>query len=142
MEKFNRKFGSLMILLLANAIFFALYFKFFKGEAIYLYTDIGSDSVASSLPIINMLQRLTGAGDLSGYSVTAGLGSSTFASLIKYLNPIKLPLLFFTGETLPLGLITELLIQINVISLFSWAFFRRLLRHGTAALYAALCWTF
>ncbi len=142
MEKINRRFGGIIVLLLANAVFFVLYLRFFTGEAVYLYTDIGSDSVNSSYPIIAMVQRLFGSRDFSGFSLTAGLGSSTVTYLLKYLNPVKLPLLFFTGERLPLGLIVEILIQTNVIALFSWLFFRRLLDHGTAALFAALAWTF
>ena len=142
MEKINRRFGPVIILILGNAVFFALYRRFFTGDAVYLYTDIGSDSVTSSLPILSMLQRLFAARDLSGYSLSAGLGSSTAALLLKYLNPMKLPLLFFSGSSLPLGLMVEMLIQTNVIAIFSWFFFRRLLRHGTAALYASLAWTF
>lgn len=142
MEKFNRKFGGIVILILANAVFALLYLRFLTGDAVYLYTDIGSDSVTSGYPVIVMLQRLFSSGDFSGYSLTAGLGSSTLVPLIKYLNPIRLPLLFFTGERLPYGLIIELLIQTNVIALFSFVFFRRLLNHGTAALFASLAWTF
>ncbi len=142
MERFNRKFGGIVILLLANAVFFALYFRFFTGEAVYLYTDIGSDSINSSLPIISMLQRLFAARDFSGFSLNSGIGAPTLVSALKYLNPIKTPLLFFTGDRLPLGLMVELLIQTNVIAFFSWFFFRRLLSHGGAALFASLAWTF
>ena len=142
MEKFNRKFGGIVILILANAVFFALYYRFFTGDAVYLYTDIGSDSTNSSLPIISMLQRLVELSDYSGYSLNAGLGSSTLPWLLKYLNPMKLPLLLFGGSRLPIGIIVELLIQTNVTALFSWLFMRRLLGHGTAALFASLAWTF
>ena len=142
MEKVNRKFGGIIILLLANAVFAALYWRFLTGDAVYLYTDIGSDGVNSSYPIIAMLQRLLASHDFSGFSLTNGLGASTFGYLLKYLNPVKLPLLFFTENRLPAGLTWELLIQTNVIALFSWLFFRRLLHHGTAALFASLAWTF
>ncbi len=142
MEKFNRRFGGIVILFLANAVFAALYWRFLTGEAVYLYSDIGSDGLNSSYPIIAMLQRLLSFHDFSGYSITNGLGASTTAYLLKYLNPMKLPLLFFTGSRLPLGLTVELLIQTNVTALFSWFFFRRLLDHGTSALFASLAWSF
>ena len=142
MEKFCRKFGLLITLLLANTIFFILYLRFFRGNAVYLYTDIGSDSVTSSLPIISMLQRMFETGNFSGYSLNAGLGSDLTSILVKYLNPIKFPLLFFSGDRLPLGLMLSMLIQTNVTAFFSWIFFKNLFRHGTGALFSSLAWTF
>ena len=133
---------TLPVLLGGNLVFFVLYSRFLTGRAVYLYTDIGSDSVASSLPLITLLERMFRAGRFGGYELTAGLGSDTTATFMKYLNPVKTPLLFFTPGTLPAGLMLTLFLEINCLLFFSWLFFRRLLGHKTAAAAASLIWTF
>ena len=81
---------TLPVLLGGNLVFFVLYSRFLTGRAVYLYTDIGSDSVASSLPLITLLERMFRAGRFGGYELTAGLGSDTTATFMKYLNPVKI----------------------------------------------------
>ena len=64
-----------LFLLFASFIFLVLYRRFLFGSAVYLYSDIGSDSVASSYPILVMLSRLFQAGDFSFYTLSSGLGA-------------------------------------------------------------------
>ena len=90
---FIKKHRILLLLVLSSAIFLALYRRFIFGDAVFMYTDLGSDGMSSSYPIITMLSRLLKSRDFSAFTLESGLGSDTTATFLQYLNPLKLFLL-------------------------------------------------
>ncbi len=131
-----------LLLLLTNAVFAALYHKFIIGNGVYLYSDIGSDAYTSSYPIISMLADLFQNGSFPQYELTAGLGNNIAVTYLQYLNPLKAFLLLFSKETMPVGLMLYLLLQTNVTSIAGWFFFRSYTEDERAALIPTLIWTF
>lgn len=138
----KKDFSCLWLLVATNLIFVLLYHRFLFGNGVYLFTDVGSDSMSSSYPIIAMLGRLFRSGDFSSYSLTAGLGNDITGTFLQYLNPIKFLLLFFSPDRLPAGLMVMLLLTSNLTAVFAWIYFRKILGNGTAALFPALAWTY
>ena len=57
-RKKQREAGLPTVLLLSALIYMGLYGFFIFGNAVYMYSDVGSDSLSSSYPIITMLARL------------------------------------------------------------------------------------
>ncbi len=132
----------LLYLLLINGVFFVLYRHFIIGNGVYLYNDIGSDSYASSYPIITMLSNLFRQHRFSQYELSAGLGNNIAATYLQYLNPLKTFLLLFPKESMPTGLLLYLFLQTNVTAVAGLYFFRLLLQHETAAFIPATIWSF
>lgn len=137
-----KKHRLLLLLILTNLVFLILYRRFLFGDAVFMYSDVGSDSLSSSYPIITMLSRLLHNGDFSFFTLSDGLGGSTTATFLQYLNPIKFFLLLFGRDGFPAGILIFLLIQYNLTAVFSWFCFRLLLKNENAALFSALIWSF
>jgi uncharacterized membrane protein YfhO len=138
----KKDFSCLWLLTATNLIFVFLYRRFLFGDGVYLFTDIGSDSMSSSYPIIAMLGRLFRSGDFSSYNLTAGLGNDITGTFLQYLNPIKFLLLFFQPEKLPMGLMIMQFLTLNLTAIFARAYFKSILKNGWAALFPALAWTY
>lgn len=117
----------LSLFILTNLIFCLLYWKFISGSAVYMYADIGNDSLSSSYPLLTLLSRLFHNGGFTSYTLTDGLGSDITSLYLQYLNPVKLLMLLFPAEYLPQAILLSTLIQVNLLSLFGWIFFRSLL---------------
>ena len=141
-----------VLFLAVNVVFVFLYRRFLTGRGVYLYTDIGSDSITSSFPIIVYLRAHFRECLAGVFRFESGLGSDMAQIAVKYLNPLKSPLLLFSKEHLPAGLMLEQWILTNVCALSGFLFFRRLLaggedpgssrEAGTAACFASLMWTY
>ena len=130
------------LLILTNAVFFILYRNFIFGDAVFMYSDVGSDSLSSSYPIIAELSRLFETRTFSHYTIWSGLGQDTTATFLQYINPFKLMLLFFGRDNFPAGIMLYLFIQNNLIAVFAYNTFRLLSGNAAAALLPALAWTF
>lgn len=139
---FFKKHMLLMLLIFTNIIFIALYWRFVLGQAVYMYADIGNDSFSSSYPTLSMISDMLHSGNISSINLTDGLGSDVTAILMQYLNPVKLIMVLFPHDLLPVGILLAVFIQVNLLSLFSWNFFRLLLSDRTFAFAPALIWTF
>lgn len=127
---------------LTTLIFVVLYRRFLFGDGVYLYSDIGSDSLSSSFPIIAMLGQQVKSGDFSAYHLNYGLGGDSTFLLLQYINPFKFFLLFFDWQDLPRGLMIQLFLQTVFTSWFAWLFFRRRKREAWLSFLPALVWTF
>lgn len=138
----RRPSWPLLLLFSVALIFIVLYGRFLTGDAVYLYTDIGSDSVSSSFPILVFLQKLFRTRDFSAFHLQAGLGADITQLMLKYLNPLKLPLLFFTKDTLPAGLMLARFLETAATAVFSYGFFHILTGQQAPACAAALCFSF
>ena len=102
---------TVLFLIFASLVFLVLYRRFIFGNAVYLYTDIGSDSTASSYTILVMLSRLFQEGNFSFYTLSSGLGSDTTATFLQYINPLKAFLLLFNRSTMPQGILLQLYLE-------------------------------
>lgn len=141
-QNFFERHSVLLLLLLTNLIFCLLYRKFIFGNGVYLYADVGCDSLTSSYPILSLLARMFGSGDLTAYSLDFGAGADISATYLQYLNPVKFLMIVFGEKNLPLMIMVSTFLQVNLLSLFGFFFFRLLLKNKTAALLSSLAWTF
>ena len=139
---FIKKHTRLLLLVLSSLIFLALYSRFIFGDAVFMYTDVGSDGMSASYPIITMLSRLFMGGNFSSFNLESGLGTDTTATFLQYINPLKLLLLFFGRDRFPLGILIFLYVQHNLTALFSFGYFRILLKNETAAIIPSLIWAY
>lgn len=139
---FIKKHRILLLLVLSSAIFLALYRRFIFGDAVFMYTDLGSDGMSSSYPIITMLSRLLKSRDFSAFTLESGLGSDTTATFLQYLNPLKLFLLIFGRDRFHIGILIFLYIQHNLTALLGYGYFSILLKNKDAAVIPALIWAY
>lgn len=130
------------LFLVTNLLFAVLYYRFLIGDGIYLYLDVGSDSISSSYPIIALIGSLFRSGTFAQYSLYSGLGSDITATYLQYMNPLKAVLLLFSKDALPFGLIIYTLFITNLTSLFGFLYFRLLTRHDAASVAASAAFTF
>ncbi len=131
-----------LFLLFASFIFLVLYRRFLFGSAVYLYSDIGSDSVASSYPILVMLSRLFQAGDFSFYTLSSGLGADTTATFLQYVNPLKAFLLLFNRDTMPVGLLLQLYLGTLLTAWAAWRYLLLITRHSFASMAGGLLFAY
>ena len=139
---FIKKHKILLLLVLSSAIFLALYRRFIFGDAIFMYTDLGSDGMSSSYPIITMLSRLLMNRDFSAFTLESGLGSDTTATFLQYMNPLKLFLLIFGRDRFHIGILIYLYIQHNLTALLGYGYFGILLKNKDAPIIPALIWAY
>ena len=139
---FIKKHRILLLLVLSSVIFLALYRRFIFGDAIFMYTDLGSDGMSSSYPIITMLSRLLMNRDFSAFTLESGLGTDTTATFLQYLNPLKLFLLIFGRDRFHIGILIYLYIQHNLTALLGYGYFSILLKNKDAAVIPALIWAY
>ena len=127
---------------LVTLIFLFLYFDFISGKYLYAYQDTGLDTVATYLPrfIFEMDSIVNHSG--STYSLQWGLGSFITNYLLKYLNPVNLPLLLFGENMIHWGLLVSTYLKYALIALFSLLFFRCIIKDDRLAAGCALLWTF
>ncbi len=139
---FIQKHRRIVLLALSSVIFLALYWRFVFGDAVFMYTDVGSDGMSSSYPIITMLSRLLHNKDFSSFTLESGLGADTTSTFLQYINPLKLFLLVFGRDRFPFGILIFLYIQHNLTALFGYGYFRILLKNEEAAMIPALIWAY
>ncbi len=134
--------NAVVLLGFAALIFFVLYRRFLFGNAVYLFKDVGSDSMSSSYPILVMLSRLFHAGDFSAYTLSSGLGSDTSVTFLQYLNPLKGFLLFFGRDTMPYALLMQLLIGHVICAYAAYRYLLLMTGHGIASVIGALLFAY
>ena len=139
---FIKKHPAIPLLILTNLVFLILYRHFIFHNAVYMYSDGGSDSLSSSYPIIAMLSQLFEDGTFSHFTLWDGLGLDTTSIFLQYLNPLKALLLLFGRDGFPLGIMIFVFLVTNLTSLLGYGFFKRILGDGRAAVFAALAWAF
>ncbi|MBP3879690.1 MAG: YfhO family protein, partial [Lachnospiraceae bacterium] len=132
--------GLPTVLFLSALIYLGLYGFFIFGNAVYMYSDIGSDSLSSSYPIITMLARLFQKRQFSFYTLESGLGSDTSAIFLQYINPLKFLLLNFGRESFPVSVLLFVFLQHVFTAVFAYGFFKSLLGAKRPAVFAALIW--
>ena len=142
MKQFIIKHKYLMTFFAVNVIFLILYSKFVLFEYAYMYTDIGSDTMAANYPNNVFFSNLFHSGDFSSYALNYGLGKDITSTFIQYLNPINLLLIAFPRDLLVYGIMVVTFVKLNLISFFGHRFFRHLTNDDFSAFMGAVCWTF
>ncbi len=131
-----------VLIFTTSLIYLALYSRFLFGKAVFMYSDIGSDSLSTFFPTFMMLSRLLKEGALGSYTLTYGLGGSTAFYALQSLNPLKfLPLPFSEAYFPVVILIHQFLIHI-LTALTGYGLFSRLFRDRTVGVFAAVIWAF
>ena len=131
-----------LTILLTSAVFWILYARFFFGDAYYMYEDIGGDTLKQYIPQIIYDLRNIHEGASSGFDLTLGFGKYYVSLLYKYLNPVNWPLLLFGYTHLNKALVLATWLKALVMAVFSFLFFRRVVKDQPAAVVGALLWTF
>ena len=142
MSSFIRKHTRTTLLAATAVLYLILYGRFLFGDAVYMYSDVGSDSLSSSYPIIVMLSRLFGTRTFNYYTLWDGLGADTTSTFLQYLNPLKFLILLFGRDNFPIGILLVVFLTHMLTALFAFGFFRRLTKNDYAALLPSLAWTF
>ena len=142
MLNYLKKHRLLLLLILVNATFVLLYWRFVSGRAVYLYSDIGSDSIAMSYPVLALVSRMLRTGAVSTYSVQMGLGADLAATLLQFVNPVRLLMVIFGEKHLAFGIFLSTWVQVNLTAVFSYLFLRKLTDDGFGSLIGSLSWTF
>ncbi len=137
----NRKLFLLGFLIL-TIVFIGLYHGFIFGGQMYAYTDVGADTVDQYLPV-TVFETNTIKNTSNGtYSLNYALGKYCDGYLLKYLNPVELPLLIFGENNLHIGIMVSTYVTYLFIFLFAFLFLKRILKDEKIALICALMWTF
>ncbi|MGI6019982.1 MAG: YfhO family protein [Lachnospiraceae bacterium] len=139
---FAKKHAALICFIATNIIFLLLYSRFVLLQNVYIYADIGSDTMAANYPNNIFFSNLIHNGDFTVYSLAYGLGKDITSTACGYLNPLNLILIAFPAELMTIGLIFVTFIKINLISFFGFKFMRHVIGDEAGAFAAALTWTF
>lgn len=142
MSSLIRKHPRTALLIFTAILYLILYGRFLFGDAVFMYGDIGSDSLSSSYPIITMLSRLFETRTFSHYTLWDGLGADTTATFLQYINPLKMLILLFGRDNFPIGILLVVFLTHMLTSLFGFGFMRRLTDNDYAALLPSLAWSF
>ena len=132
----------LFVWLFASAAFLLLYRRFLFGNAVPLYSDTGSDSLAASFPILGMVSWLFRSGTFDYYTLSAGLGQDTTATFLQFVNPLKFFMLFFDENSMPAAILIQMYLQTVVSALAFFGLMRRHVRRDGAAVFSAVIWSF
>lgn len=132
----------LIDLLVMTIIFLILYHSFLFDGQMYAYSDVGADTIDQYLPNMCYDTEKIRSGVYGEYDLSYGLGSYTGGYLLKYLNPVNLPILLLGQEQLPTALMISLYLKYALICLFALLYFDKLLGNDKVAAVCALLWTF
>lgn len=131
-----------VLIFTTTLVYAGLYSRFLFGNAVFMYSDIGSDSLSSSFPTLMMLSHLYEEGALGSYTLINGLGGSTALFAIQYLNPLKFLLIAFGEAWFPVVILVHQYLLHLLTALTGYAFFSRLFRDRTAGVFAAVIWAY
>lgn len=132
----------LLVWIVMTVVFLGLYHPFLFGGQMYAYTDVGADTVDQYLPVMVYETNRLREGIFHGYDLQYGPGRYTGGYLLKYLNPVNLPILLLGENHLPIALLISLYLKYVFIALLALLFFQRLLKNEKAAAVCSLLWTF
>ena len=141
-KEFLNRHPYIPVFIAVNIVFLILYGRFVLLRDVYIYTDIGSDTLNSNYPNYVFFSNLIRSGHISQYYLSHGLGKDVFSSLIQYVNPLNLIVILFPERLIYLGILIAAFIKLNLISFFGYGFFRKITGDTFSAFAGALLWTF
>lgn len=89
MQHARRLFKWLLPILCITGLFCVIYHQYILGDKLFLFTDIGFDTVSIIHPNMSMVAD-SHIGSLNDYSFQSGLGGGLYTLLISYLNPAQI----------------------------------------------------
>lgn len=142
MSKFAKKYKYPLFFLYLTFLFAVLYRHYIFGDAVYMFSDTGSDSMSSSYPIIMMVSRMLKEGNFSIYNLQFGLGESAVGTALQYVNPLKFALLLFGQDHFTAGILIQLYLQTLITGFAAFLYFRKVIRDDFSAFLSAAIWSF
>lgn len=114
-----------LILLISLAISsFFVFHRFILGDAVYLFTDIGSDTINYSYPNWVNISRILTSGEIPGWSFEKGMGQNIFP--FSFNDPSSYPLYFFNPKTMPYAIIWIEILKINLSGIIFFNYLKKI----------------
>lgn len=130
-------FGSIM-----SVIFLGIFSDFLFGDNLYLFADIGSDTLYNYYPIYHLLTEYFESGHLPYWSFRVGSGASILIFYQYLLDPFSGILYFGGTQRLAAALIWVYLLKICFAAFFSYIYFLALSIRQWLSLIGAICFSF
>lgn len=131
-----------LLLFSVTIIFLILYHQIIFGEKLYLFADIGGDTIHLGYPEMFVRSMIQNGIISSGYVLQQGLGLYMPESWFNFLDPLNLIYLFATPENMLYAKVIVLYLQYLMLALFSFLFFQRHLKNSLSCFIASMVWTF
>lgn len=124
-------------------IFAILYYVYIFGDALYVFTDIGSDTFYGYSPnyffVIDKIRNL----DFSNFSLNSGIGNYSWTASNNTMDfPFFLILIFFNRKNIYTGLLLVTLLKYILIAFISYGFFRNKGNSSKTAIILSIIWTY
>jgi|CXWL01.1.fsa_nt_gi uncharacterized membrane protein YfhO len=117
-----------------------VFYKFIIGSAVYLFKDIGSDTLNTFYPAFINIAETIWRGELPGWSFEQGLGQNVFPFSLS--DPTTYPLYLLGSENLAFGIIWGELFKIICCGLLFFCFLKKLTVDTRAAYMGGLLYAF
>jgi hypothetical protein len=127
------------LLTLVSAICLILFFKYIFGDYLYIFVDIGSDTINSYYPFLNFLNRHINDG-FSLYSFNLGVGKSVLSYLL--VDPFSIFIYICPNEYIASSIIFSIILKILFLSFTSYKFLELLFKQRFLAIVGALAIAF
>ncbi|HSM98785.1 MAG TPA: YfhO family protein, partial [Gallionella sp.] len=129
-----------IILSMLILLCFVVFHKFILGSAVYLFKDIGSDTLNLYYPLyINVSETLREAG-IPGWSFEQGLGQNSFPFSLS--NPTAYLLYLLGSDSLSFGIVWVEILKIIGSGLLFFCFLKKLNLEDNAAYMGGLLYAF
>ncbi|CAJ1317922.1 hypothetical protein [Paenibacillus nuruki] len=89
---------SVQLAIILMIISFFLFFDFIFGENLYIFVDIGADSLNQYFPYLNFFSDMLHNKNFSFWSFEMGTGNSIFAVNMLLFDPFNIFLLFLINK--------------------------------------------
>ncbi|MBE5932859.1 MAG: hypothetical protein E7263_05490 [Lachnospiraceae bacterium] len=137
--KKGKNVDLLIIWTIVTAMFCILYGKFIRGDFVYIYSDIGRDTIDSYWPRFLLSLGFVNEFENFGYTLQKGLGEFVSDGIIRFTNPFDW--IFFIIEPTK-AVLVALYLKIIWISGFAWAYFKKMFSRRETILVCTILWTF
>ncbi len=127
-------FGMLALLCLT------VFWKFVIGDAVYLFKDIGSDTLNTFYPTFINIAETLWRGELPGWSFEQGLGQNVFPFSLS--DPTTYPLYLLGNGRLSVGIVWVEMFKIICSGLLFFCFLKKLKVDAYAAYMGGLLYAF
>lgn len=131
-----------IVIIFTTIINFIIYGKMLIGSHIYMYVDIGSDTINIYYPSLYYLVNSMKSGNFDLFIPYIALGNSVFSIITQMLDPFFVILLLIPMKYLPLGILITSILKIYIISVFAFLIFKRYFKSRSAQVICPLIYTF
>lgn len=129
-----------MIIGMLMLLCFIVFHKFILGYSVYLFRDIGGDTLNVYYPSYINVSDLLHQGELPGWSFEQGLGQNVFPFSLS--DPTTYLLFIFGSEKLPFGIVWMEIFKITCSGWIFFLFLKKLSLSANAAYIGSLIYAF